>query len=115
MMSLHADGDADGFTQASSVIPVVRSSDNELGMPTLELVPLKTSAPPNSPAEVQLVFVTVPLLPCPEASLTVVPEPSSNEYEATRVAVAPAGVMAVAGFEASPMFPAPSIARTWYV
>ena len=47
------------------------------------LVPLKTSALPNLPAVVQVALATVPLLPFPDESATVVPEPSSNAYAAT--------------------------------
>jgi hypothetical protein len=73
----------DGFTQASSVIAVVRRSEAESGIVTRELVPLKLSAPPYLPATAQVVFATVPPLPLPDASTTAVPEPSSNANAAT--------------------------------
>ncbi len=53
-------------------------------MLTSVLVPLNWIALPYSPVVAQVPFATVPLLPLPEASVTVVPEPSSNPYAATR-------------------------------
>src|SRR5712691_9493563 len=73
-----------GLTHASRVIPVVRSSEVESGIVTRLDVPLNESAPPKRPALDQDVVATVPALPVPEASATVVPLPSSNEYAATR-------------------------------
>src|SRR5712692_8263779 len=73
-----------GLTHASRVIPVVRSSEAESGIVTRLDVPLNESAPPKWPALDQDVVATVPALPVPEASATVVPLPSSNEYAATR-------------------------------
>ena len=55
---------------------------------TRALVPLNDSAPPYLPDADQVVFDVVPLLPVPEASPTVVPLPSLNEYAATRPVVA---------------------------
>src|SRR2546426_11370500 len=72
-----------GLTQASSVIPVVRSSDAASATVTHELVPLNESAPPYMPALDQLAFETVPALPLPDQSVTVDPDPSSNPYAAT--------------------------------
>ena len=57
-------------------------------MLTRALVPLNDSAPPYLPDADQVVFDVVPLLPVPEASPTVVPLPSLNEYAATRPVVA---------------------------
>ena len=57
-------------------------------MLTRAFVPLKDSAPPYLPDADQVVFDVVPLLPVPEASPTVVPLPSLNEYAATRPVVA---------------------------
>jgi hypothetical protein len=51
---------------------------------TIALVPLNSSASPNLPAVDQVAFVIVPLLAFPDASVTVVPDPSSNPYAATR-------------------------------
>ena len=57
-------------------------------MLTRALVPLKESAPPYFPDVDHVVFDVVPLLPVPEASPTVVPLPSLNEYAATSPGVA---------------------------
>ena len=57
-------------------------------MLTRAFVPLKESAPPYFPDADHVVFDVVPLFPVPEASLTVVPLPSLNEYAATRPLVA---------------------------
>jgi hypothetical protein len=73
-----------GFTHASSVIAVVSWSDVELGTLTRALEPLKRSALPNFPDAVHVAPEIVPVFPFPDASATVVPEPSSNEYAATR-------------------------------
>src|SRR5438128_8282229 len=75
---------ADGFNQASSVIPVVRSSDAASGTVTWLAVPSNDSAAPNFPAASHVVLAVVPLLPLPEASPTVVPAASLNPYAATR-------------------------------
>src|SRR5438309_7327088 len=75
------------FTHAAGVIPVVRSSDDESGTVTRLFVPLNEYAPPYLPADVQVAFETVPLLPWPDRSVTVEPD-WSNEYAATRPGVA---------------------------
>jgi hypothetical protein len=49
---------------------------------------LNDNAPPYLPDVDHVVFETVPLLPFPDASVTVVPDPSSNAYAATRPDVA---------------------------
>src|SRR5438309_1554094 len=87
-----------GFTHASSVIPFARSSEGASGTVTQLLLPLNASAPPKRPPLDQAVFETVPLFPCPDASATVEPEPSSNAYAATS---------AVAAGAASPRVVAP--------
>ena len=87
-----------GLTQASSVMPVVNLSDGASGIVTMALLPLNTSAFPNLPVAVHVAFAIVPVLPLPEMSLTVVPEPSSNEYAATRLGLVDK-VVAVATFE----------------
>src|SRR5436309_13701966 len=84
MTSRHCDDTDVGFTQASSVIPLVKCSEFESGTFTRALVPLKTSAFPYFPAVVQVAFEIVPLLPLPDRSATVVPEPSLKAYAATR-------------------------------
>ena len=47
-------------------------------MLTRALLPLNCSALPYLPVAAQVVFETVPVLPFPEASVTVNPEPSLN-------------------------------------
>ncbi len=76
-----------GFTHASSVIALDRCSEAESGTVTRELVPLKLNARPYLPAT-QAVFATDPLLPLPDASDTVDPDPSSNPNAATKPATA---------------------------
>src|SRR5438132_977591 len=79
----HSAPSAAGLTQPSSVIPVVRSSDAASGIVTHELAPLNERAPAYLPALDQVALETVPALPLPDQSVTVVPDPSSNEYAAT--------------------------------
>ena len=69
-----------------------------IGTVTNELEPLNCSALPNLPAVLHVLFATVPLLPFPDASVTAVPDPSSNPYAATKPDGA-AGVVALAVFE----------------
>src|ERR1700751_4371448 len=52
---------------------------------TRALEPLKLSALPYSPPAVQVAPDNVPALPFPDKSATVDPDPSPNEYAATRV------------------------------
>src|SRR5437773_3760937 len=115
MTSRHAGDTVTGFTQASSVMPLVRCSEAESGTLTREFVPLKRSALPYLPAVVQVAFEIVPVLPLPEESATVVPLPSSKPYADTRPGATVACVVALAGLETGPRLPAPSIARTRYV
>src|SRR4051794_35434364 len=84
MTSRHALVTAVGFTHASSVIALVSCSGVEFGTVTRELVPLKETAPLYFPAGVRVTFASVPVLPFPDASVTVVPDVSSKEYAATR-------------------------------
>src|SRR5918992_2407284 len=72
-----------GFTHASSVMPVARSSEGLSGTVTQLLEPSNVSAPPNRPIGAQPVAVAVPWLPNPEASATVAPAPSLKAYAAT--------------------------------
>jgi hypothetical protein len=74
---------AAGFTHASNVNAFVRCSEALSGIVTFALVPLKTSADPNFPFAVQVVFATVPLLPFPDESETDDPDPSPNPNAAT--------------------------------
>ena len=76
--SRHALETVVGSTQASSVMPELSCSELLPGIVTRLLVPLNESALPNLPAVVQVAPEIVPLLPFPEASVTVVPVPSSN-------------------------------------
>ena len=80
----------EGLTQASSVIPLDSCSDAEFGIVTSVLVPLNFNAPPYLPVVDQVPFATVPLLPFPEASVTVEPDPSLKPYAATRPELAAA-------------------------
>src|SRR4051794_6963503 len=57
-------------------------------MLTIARVPLNERAEPNFPAADQVAPEIVPLLPVPEASAAVVPEPASKAYAATRPAAA---------------------------
>ena len=67
-----------GYTQASRVIPLVRSNESASFTVTQLVVPLKLRALPNFPWVVQAAPLMVPVLPKPERSLTVVPLPSSK-------------------------------------
>src|SRR4051794_5440248 len=75
-----------GSSQASSVNPAVRPSDDELGTVTHAFVPLNESALPNLPFAAHVAFAIVPLFPAPDWSPTVVPAPSLKPYAATRPA-----------------------------
>jgi hypothetical protein len=103
--------DAVGRTHASSVRAPLRRSDAESETVTQLLDPLNESALPLRPAVVHAAFEIVPVLPFPDASLTVVPAPSLNEYAATSPGIV-ASVVALATFEYGPRFPAASVART---
>src|SRR5205809_8027754 len=75
----------DGFTHASSVRAVDRSSELESATVTQLLVPLNDRALPYLPPAAQVAPEIVPVFPLPEASATVEPVPSSKLYAATRV------------------------------
>ena len=68
-----------GRIQASSVIPVVRSSDALSAMVTRSLTPSKASAPPDLPALVHVAPEIEPVLPLPELSVRLVPVAASKE------------------------------------
>src|ERR1041384_5262296 len=73
-----------GLTHASSVMPVVRSSDGASGMVTRSSTPSKLSAEPKRPCVDHAALpVTIPALPLPEPSPTDVPEPSAKLKAAT--------------------------------
>ena len=77
-------------THASSVIPVVRSSELESATLTMSLTPSKDSARPNFPEADETAPLIAPALPLPELSAADAPPVSSNAYAATRPG-APAG------------------------
>jgi hypothetical protein len=58
---------------------VVSRRDGASAIVTFALVPLKPSAPPYRPVADQVADPMDPAFPDPEASATLVPEPSSNE------------------------------------
>ncbi len=76
-----------GFTHASSVRPVVASSDALSGTRTRLLVPLNESPLPYFPAT-RVAPTRVPVLLNPEASAVVAPDASLKPYAATRPGVA---------------------------
>src|SRR5215471_17209254 len=61
-------------------------SDGALLMVTNALVPLKDKALPYLPEVVHVAPLMVPLFPLPDASVTIVPDPSLKAYAATGVA-----------------------------
>jgi hypothetical protein len=94
-------------------MPLDRCNDAESGTFTRAFVPLKTSASPNLPVLVQVAFETVPVFAFPDESATLVPDPSSNPYAATKPGPeVPPCVVAVAMFENGPRLLAASVART---
>ena len=74
----------DGFTHASTVIPVVRSREGESSIVTHAFVPLNDSPDPNLPLVVQVAPAIVPVLAWPDESSVRTPTPSLNPYAATR-------------------------------
>src|SRR3954464_5527203 len=73
-----------GLTHASSVSGPLVSSESASGTVTQSLTPSKFRAPPKRPAVVQAAPETVPVLPLPDLSATVVPVPSSKPQAPTR-------------------------------
>src|SRR2546423_13382623 len=73
-----------GFTQPSSVMPLVRCRRALSLTVTQALVPLKDRALPNLPVAAQVALARAPVRPCPEASAALVPAPSLKPYAATR-------------------------------
>ena len=62
-----------GFdSSTSSVMPVVRCSDDESGTLTRALVPLNDSAFPNLPEAVHVAFASVPVFPLPDESVDLI-------------------------------------------
>src|SRR5919199_6196737 len=84
MTGIHA-WSALGFTHASIVIPLERSSEFESATVTSDVAPSNEAAAPYFPAAVHVVeALREPALPFPDVSAAVVPAPSSNESAATR-------------------------------
>src|SRR5207244_6291817 len=79
-------------------MPELRSSEGLSLIATQALVPLNESALPLWPAA-HAAFAIVPLFPLPDASATVDPVPSSNEYAATSPVVAAEPVFMMASLE----------------
>src|SRR5512138_368716 len=104
----------EGLTHASRVRAVVRWNDGVSLIVTREFVPLNDSAFPYLPLAVHVAFAIVPVLPCPDASATIVPEPSLNEYAAIRFGLI-VSVVALAALEFGPTLFAASRAATTYV
>ena len=80
-------------------------------------MPLKLSAFPYLPVVIQVALPIWPVLPFPERSATVVPDPSSNANAATNVADGGGGaapVVAEATLEYGPTWLPVSRARTRY-
>ena len=71
-----------GLTHASRVMPLERSRDAESAIVTQSLTPSKERALPVLPVA-QVGPESEPLLPEPELSAAVLPEPASNEYAPT--------------------------------
>src|SRR6266581_2539437 len=86
-----------GYTHASSVMPLVKSSDAASLTTTTELDPLKANAFPKRPVLTHVAPLIAPALRKPEESATVVPLPSSKPYAATRPPMA--GGLEVGGSE----------------
>src|SRR5262249_27385060 len=75
---------ADGFTQASRVIPLDSASEALCAMLTIEELPSKESAPPKPTWPVTRVAPTiVPLLLLPDESVAVAPPASLNDRAST--------------------------------
>src|SRR5262249_57599136 len=93
----------------------VRWGDAELATSRRLFARLNNSAPPYFPENDHVAPTSEPVLPFPDASVAVDPEPSSKEYAATSPGEPDAGVVAKAVFEYGPRLPAASVARTRYV
>src|SRR2546423_236117 len=84
---------ADGFTHASSVIPLDSASDALCAMLTIDEVPLNCSAPPKPVWPVTRVApAIVPVLLLPDESTVVVPDTSLNDIARTGPAAGGGGV-----------------------
>src|SRR3954463_14743695 len=87
MTVVHPADAAAGLTQASRVIPVVRSRRLLSATVTQALAPLNERAPPKRPAVVHDAFETAPLSAWPVESDAVVPLVSSKPQAPTRPVV----------------------------
>jgi hypothetical protein len=94
-------------------MPALSRREDESGTVTRALEPLNESALPYLPAVDQAAVPIDPPFPLPDASATLVPPPSLNEYAATSPVDA-AGVVAEAVVEYGPRLRAASWARTRY-
>ena len=83
-MTVRQSPSAAGFTQASSVARLVRSSEALSATVTRSLTPSNVSAEPKRPVVMRVAPLIVPVLPRPEASVTVVPFGSSKPQAPTR-------------------------------
>src|ERR1041384_7879225 len=72
----------DGLTHASTVNAVVTCNDGASGTVTSAVLPLNDSAPPYLPAAVHVAPVMLPVFPVPEASVALLPAPSSTAWPA---------------------------------
>src|SRR4051794_22852219 len=97
-----------GRTHASSVMPVVRWSAAASATVTQALVPLKDSAAPYFPVAVHVAFVSVPVLPWPDASFACTPAPSLKPWAAPRPGGADDVLFTVTPAVAVPRLPAAS-------
>src|ERR687888_506106 len=102
----HRDPTAVGRTQASIVMPVVRSSTSASATVTQSLTPSKLRAPPNLPAVFHVGPFSVPVLPRPDASAAVVPDVSSKPQAPIRLLAAEVTVSVTAIVFGEPVAPA---------
>ena len=86
---------ADGRTHASSVMPVVRSSEATSATVTRSLTPSNDSARPKRPAVERVAPEIVPVFELPDESVTVVPVVSSKPQAPTRPVGSTAGLLTV--------------------
>src|SRR5919109_3369775 len=83
-MVRHPACDSLGRTQPDRVIASLRSNAADAGTRTVCPAPSNRTAEPNRPRDVQVAPEIVPVLPLPDASAALLPEPASNPYAATR-------------------------------
>src|SRR5919198_4673317 len=100
-----------GLTHASSVMPEVRCSE-ALSATFTRAPPENDSALPNFPLVDHSALLSEPVLPFPDWSAVVAPEPSSRPYAATRPVGTTTETVALAWFDAGLTLPAASSAGT---